>query len=203
MSKPIRRSVAAAALLLIAGTACGTERSGEARSAGPQPSVTPQTSFPPRPTCAQPPGGAPSEVPSAPAGSAGASAVPDADGTRRAENGDGAPHYEENHAYRTRAPLAEDRRARGEASALLIREELESVREEGDFSDARIAAALERLGCGKEHGVYIWSGFYSVHTGVTCVSGHVTKDELTSEVHGAYAEPQPGTGPCVENRGGH
>ncbi|MFH8462550.1 hypothetical protein [Streptomyces sp. NPDC017991] len=105
--------------------------------------------------------------------------------------------------------LSEGKRAQGEASAGLIRRELEKVREEGGsgaygvFSEQRIAAALKRLGCGKEHGVYIGNGFYSVHTGVVCVSGHVTKDELTSEVHGAYAEPQPGTGPCVENRGGH
>lgn len=198
MPKPFGRSVAAAALLLIGVTACGTERSGDARSA-PRPSVTPQTSFAPRPTCAQPPAGAPAEPPTSPA----PGAVPDADGTRQGEVGDGAPHYEENHAYRMQAPLAEEKRVRGEASARLIRKELEKVREEGDFSDARIAAALESLGCGKEHGVYIWSGFYSVHTGVTCVSGHVTEDELTGEVHGAYAEPQPGTGPCVENRGGH
>ncbi|GAA2925461.1 hypothetical protein [Kitasatospora cinereorecta] len=198
MANPIRRSVAAAALLLIIVTACGTERSGGVRSA-PQPSVTPQTSFAPRPTCAQPAEGVPADLPSSPA----PSAVPDADGTRQGENGDGAPHYDENHAYRMQVPLAEDQRAQGEASARLIRKELENVREEGDFSDARIAAALKRLGCGKEHGVYIWSGFYSVHTGVTCVSGHVTKDELTGDVHGAYAEPQPGTGPCVENRGGH
>ncbi|MGY5005335.1 hypothetical protein [Streptomyces griseus] len=26
---------------------------------------------------------------------------------------------------------------------------------------------------------------------------------VAAEVHGVYVEPQPGTGPCVENRGGH
>ncbi|MEU8730749.1 hypothetical protein AB0C68_15430 [Streptomyces tendae] len=130
-------------------------------------------------------------------------------GTGQAENEDLAPHHAENQAYRRQGPLTAEKRARGEASAKLIRKELEKVRQEGGageygvFSDERIAAALSRLGCGREHGVYIGNGFYSVHTGVTCVSGRVTKDELTSEVHGAYAEPQPGTGPCVENRGGH
>jgi hypothetical protein len=105
--------------------------------------------------------------------------------------------------------MGEAGRAQGVASAKLIRKELEKVREEGGsgqygvFREERITAALQRLGCGKEHGVYVGNGFYSVHTGVACVSGRVTKDELTSEVHGAYAEPQPGTGPCVENRGGH
>ncbi|MFB6782812.1 hypothetical protein ACFCX0_36985 [Streptomyces sp. NPDC056352] len=99
--------------------------------------------------------------------------------------------------------MTADKRASGEASARLIRKELEKVRHEGDFGEERIVAALRRVGCGKEHGVYVGYGFYSVHTGFVCVSGHVTKDELTSEVHGAYAEPQPGTGPCVENRGGH
>ncbi|WP_454366795.1 hypothetical protein [Streptomyces ambofaciens] len=130
-------------------------------------------------------------------------------GTGHVENEDLAPHHAENHAYRRQGPITAEKRVRGEASAKLIRKELEKVRQEGGageygvFSDERIAAALRRLGCGREHGVYIGNGFYSVHTGVTCVSGRVTKDELTSEVHGAYAEPQPGTGPCVENRGGH
>lgn len=101
------------------------------------------------------------------------------------------------------APLTAERRARGHASAELIRKEMQKVRQEGDFSEARIAAALEQLGCGKRHGVYIWHGFYSVHTGDACVSGYVREDQVTSKVHGVYAEPQPGTGPCVENRGGH
>ncbi|AZM64721.1 hypothetical protein DMA10_10945 [Streptomyces sp. WAC 01420] len=105
--------------------------------------------------------------------------------------------------------LTPERRAWGVASARLIRAELEKVREEGGagaygvFDERRIAAALARLGCGKEHGVYIGNGFYSVHTGDACVSGRVTEDQLTVKVHGAYAEPHPGTGPCVENRGGH
>ncbi|UQA96931.1 hypothetical protein [Streptomyces halobius] len=101
------------------------------------------------------------------------------------------------------APMTAYKRAWGEASAKLIRKELEKVRQEGDFSEERIAAALRRLGCGRDHGVHLGHGFYSVHTGVACVSGRVAKDEVTSKVHGAYAEPQPGTGPCVENRGGH
>jgi hypothetical protein len=125
------------------------------------------------------------------------------DGSRQAENGDRPPNHGDNHAYRVQAPVTADKRARGDASATLMRKELEKVRQEGDLSDERIAAALRRLGCDKEHGVHVGYGYYSVHTGVVCVSGLVTKDELTSEVHGAYAEPQPGTGPCIENRGGH
>ncbi|MGW0567625.1 hypothetical protein [Streptomyces tauricus] len=198
----LRRTVCAAVLIAATMTACGTEHSGQPQSA------TPQTSYPPRPKCAQPaevPTDAPTEQPSSPRPST------DRD---RSEGGSGAnedrpPHYAENHAYRMQAPLAEGKLAQGEASAKLVRKELEKVREEGGsgaygvFDEKRIAAALKRLGCGKEHGVYIGNGFYSLHTGVVCVSGHVTKDQLTSEVHGAYAEPQPGTGPCVENRGGH
>ncbi|MEZ3182889.1 hypothetical protein KYY02_30785 [Streptomyces pimonensis] len=108
-----------------------------------------------------------------------------------------------------RASLTAEQQASGAASAELVRAELEKVRakggsgEYGSFAQERIAAALARLGCGEEHGVFISNGHYSVHTGVVCVSGRVTKDELTTEVHGAYVEPQPGTGPCVENRGGH
>ncbi|MFD7704038.1 hypothetical protein [Streptomyces caelestis] len=49
----------------------------------------------------------------------------------------------------------------------------------------------------------VGNGYHGVHTGVVCVSGRVTRDELTTEVHGAYAGPRPGTGPGVENRGGH
>uniref|UniRef100_A0AAU2VRH9 Uncharacterized protein n=1 Tax=Streptomyces sp. NBC_00008 TaxID=2903610 RepID=A0AAU2VRH9_9ACTN len=94
-------------------------------------------------------------------------------------------------------------RAKGEASAGLLRYELEKAQKEGDVSETRVAAALEHLGCGKQHGVYISNGFYSVHTGDVCVSGNLTTEELTIKVYGAYAEPQPGTGPCVENRGGH
>ncbi|GGV55538.1 hypothetical protein GCM10010294_00150 [Streptomyces griseoloalbus] len=188
----------AAALFAITVTACGTQQGGPAQSAGPRPS------FSPRPQCAQP-AEAPADLPSSP--------VRGADGghqkERQEENADRPPHYAENHAYRHQAPMTAEKRARGQASAELIRAELEKVRSEGGagaygvFAEERVAAALARLGCGEEHGVYIGNGFYSVHTGIVCVSGRVTKDELTSEVHGAYAEPQPGTGPCVENRGGH
>ncbi|KUO20654.1 hypothetical protein AQJ91_13845 [Streptomyces dysideae] len=137
------------------------------------------------------------------------SPVPSVTAERQKGNGDTPPNYAENHAYRMQRALTAAQLAQGQASAELIKGELEKVRQEGGsgeygrFSDERIEVALKRLGCGKEHGVYVGNGFYSVHTGVTCVSGRVTKDELDSEVHGAYAEPQPGTGPCVENRGGH
>lgn len=198
MSIRLRRSATAAVFIATTMTACGTQQSGQPQSASPQPS------YAPRPKCAQPaetPTDLPTELPSSP--------IPSAEGDRSEENEDRPPNYAENHAYRMQAPMAEAKRAQGEASAKLIRKELEKVRKEGGsgqygvFSEERIAAALKRLGCGKEHGVYIGNGFYSVHTGVVCVSGQVRKGELTSEVHGAYAEPQPGTGPCVENRGGH
>lgn len=192
----IRRSVTTVAVSPVAVTAaaCGTQRGEQARSASPPPSFTPW------PTCAEPVE-VPSDLPSPP--------VPSVTGTHQKENGDRAPHYAENHAYRMQASMTADEHARGQASAKLIREELEKVRQEGGpgehgaFGEERIAAALSRLGCGEEHGVYVGPGFYSVHTGVVCVSGYVTKDELTSEVHGAYIEPQPGTGPCVRNQGGH
>lgn len=77
------------------------------------------------------------------------------------------------------------------------------IGEFGVFDDERVEAALRRVGCGEKHGVSVGNGYYAVYTGVVCVSGRVTKDELTGEVHGVYAEPQPGEGPCVENRGGH
>ncbi|WP_461011152.1 hypothetical protein [Streptomyces capparidis] len=186
---PIRRSTAAAALVAIALTACGTQQGGQAA-----PSASPSPSYPPRPKCAQA-----AEVPTQPPSSPAASA----DGDRQEENENVAPNYADNHAYRMQASMSANQRLQGEASAKLIREELEKVRKEGDLSEERIAAALKRLGCGEEHGVHIGYGFYSVHTGDACVSGYVSKDELTSEVHGAYVEPQPGTGPCVENRGGH
>lgn len=193
---PLGRSAAAAVLVALTVTACGAERDGR----GPTEAAAPSPSFRPRPTCARPPE-VPAAVPSSP--------DPGTDGGRAQGNGrtkgnrDAPPHYADNHTYRVQAPLTADRRAQGEASAALIRGELERVRREGDLGDERIAAALRRLGCREEHGVHVGHGFYSVHTVAACVSGRVTQEESTSEVHGAYAEPQPGTGPCVENRGGH
>ncbi|WP_236064659.1 hypothetical protein [Streptomyces poriferorum] len=192
----LRRTAAAAALLALTVTACGTEHAGQqqAQSAPPRPS------FAPRPKCAQPTE-APSKQTSSPTPTPTADA---ATGTPHEGNSDDRPpNYADNHAYRMAGELSPDKRAKGEASAERIRYELEKARKEGDVSEKRITAALAHLGCGKEHGVYIWDGLYSVHTGDVCVSGHVTKEELTISVHGAYAEPQPGTGPCVENRGGH
>ncbi|MFC7304150.1 hypothetical protein ACFQVC_07985 [Streptomyces monticola] len=152
----------------------------------------------------------PTELPSSSGPSAGGTRQGDGDGDGDGGiNEDRPPHYAENHAYQMQLPMTAGQRARGEASAKLIRKELERVRREGGtgrygvFGAERIAAALKRLGCGEEHGVYIAQGFYSVDTGGACVSGRVTKDALTSKVHGVYAEPQPGTGPCVKNQGGH
>ncbi|MEV7788946.1 hypothetical protein AB0O72_26720 [Streptomyces sp. NPDC088106] len=200
----IRRSVTAVALLVLTLTACGTQRGGvrDAPPESPPPSTSPPPSSGARPMCAEP-AEAPTVVPSP-----SASSTPRTDGPQE-QHGDGAPHYAENHAYRMQASMTPEKRAWGAASAELVRAELEKVRAEGGageygrFADERVAAALARLGCGEEHGVYIGNGYYSLHTGVVCVSGRVTKDELTTEVHGAYAEPQPGTGPCVENQGGH
>lgn len=195
----IRRSGAAVALLALTLTACGTQRSG-VRVA---PSESPRPSPDSRPACARP-AEAPTVLPSPSAPSSAGSAD-----RPREQSWDGAPHYAENHAYRMEASMTPEQRAWGTASAGLVRAELEKVREEGGagaygvFPEERIAAALARLGCGEEHGVYIADGFYSVHTGQACVSGRLTKTELIVEVHGAYVEPQPGTGPCVENRGGH
>ncbi|WP_327171959.1 hypothetical protein OG471_22500 [Streptomyces sp. NBC_01336] len=190
----LRQTAAAAALLALTVTACGTEHAGQqqAQSAPPRPS------FAPRPKCAQPTE-APSKQTPTPTPTADA-----ATGTPHEGNSDDRPpNYADNHAYRMAGELSPDKRAKGEASAERIRYELEKAQREGDVSKKRITAALAHLGCGKEHGVYIWDALYSVHTGDVCVSGHVTKEELTISVHGAYAEPQPGTGPCVENRGGH
>ncbi|WP_406452757.1 hypothetical protein OG782_19810 [Streptomyces sp. NBC_00876] len=189
----LSRTAATAALLALGVTACGTEQPGQqAQSAIPRPSFTP------RPKCAQP-----TETPRPPSPSSSSPTRSATGAPQEGNNEDRPPNYADNHAYRMSAELTPDKRAKGEASAARIQAELEKARKEGDVSEKRITAALQRLGCGKQHGVYIWHEFYSVHTGDVCVSGHVTEKELTIEVHGAYAEPQPGTGPCVENRGGH
>lgn len=192
----LRRTAAAAALLALTVTACGTEHPGqqEAQSAVPRPSFTP------RPKCAQPTEAAPEQTSS----STPTPMATAATGTPHEGNSDDRPpNYGDNHAYRAAGELSPAKRAKGEASAKLIRYELEKARKEGDVSAKRITAALAHLGCGTEHGLYISNGYYSVHTGDVCVSGRLTAKELTIGVHGAYAEPQPGTGPCVENRGGH
>ena len=184
----LRRTAAAAALLALTMTACGTEHPGQQQARSP----IPRPSFAPRPKCAQPVEAPPVKASASPTGT-----------PQRGGNGDQPPNYADNHAYRMAAELSPAQRAKGEASAGLIQYELERARKEGDVSDTRITAALKHLGCGPEHGVYIGNGFYSVHTGDVCVSGQVTAQELSIKVHGAYAEPQPGAGPCVENRGGH
>lgn len=206
---PLRRSaaltVAAAAvtLMTVALTSCGSQKGGASQAAGSAQSVTPTPSYPPPPKCAQPTG-TPTALPSSPVPNASESG-----GGQQEGPVDAPPNYADNHAYRMQASLSAAQQASGQASAGLIRTELAKVREEGGsgeygrFSDERVAAALEQVGCGKEHGVFVGNGYYAVYTGVVCVSGRVTKDELTSEVHGVYAEPQPGAGPCVENRGGH
>lgn len=192
----LRRTAAAAALLALTVTACGTEHPGQQQAQ----SAVPRPSFTPRPKCAQP-----TEAPSKLTSSSTPTPTPTAaTGTPHAGSSDDRPpNHGDNHAYRRAGELSPDKRAKGEASAERIRYELEKARKEGDVGKKRITAALAHLGCGTEHGLYIGNGYYSVHTGDVCVSGHVTKEELTITVHGAYAEPQPGTGPCVENRGGH
>lgn len=199
------RTAALAALLVVAVTACGTQRPQATAAASPPPSAPPSPAGT-WPACAVPDGPVtvPDDVPPSPAATA-----PSARGDAAGAAGDGAPHYAENHAYRLRGEMSPGNRARTEASAVLVRRELERVRGEGGsgaygvFPDARVVAALGRLGCGEEHGVHVGQGWYAVHTGTGCVTGRVTKDELTVSVHGAYAGPQPGAGPCVENRGGH
>ncbi|WP_257002446.1 hypothetical protein [Streptomyces sp. WZ.A104] len=198
---PFRRSAAAAALVAATLTACGTQQGGEVRSAASAAasSASPQPSFSPRPLCARS-DRTPEEIP------ASSAPAPDEGGDRQ-EAGQGhpdmPPNYADNHAYRMAGKLTEEARARGEASAELIRGELEEAMREGDLSDERLKKALKNLGCGEEHGVYVGHGFYSVHTGNACVSGNASQDGITSNVHGAYIEPQPGTGPCVRNQGGH
>lgn len=189
----LRRTAVASALLALTVTACGTEHPGQQQAQ----SAIPRPSFTPRPKCAQPAEAPPTEAVSSP--TARTTGAPRQGGN----DDDRPPNYADNHAYRMSAKLSPAQRTKGEASAGLIRYELEKARKEGDVSEKRITAALAHLGCGKEHGVYIWDGFYSVHTGDVCVSGHMTEMELTIKIHGAYADPQPGTGPCVENRGGH
>ncbi|MEU6377663.1 hypothetical protein [Streptomyces sp. NPDC046909] len=200
-----RQSVALAALALLTLTACGTEKAGRTETgAAASGSPTPSYSYPPPPKCAQA-----SATPAPTPTSASPSSAWSKPASPPEGAGDAPPNYADNHAYRMQASLSAVQQASGEASAELIRKELEKVREEGGsgeygaYPDARVEAALQRLGCGEKHGVVVANGFYAVYTGIACVSGRVTKDELTTEVHGVYAEPQPGQGPCVENRGGH
>lgn len=196
LTRHLRQSAATAALLALTVTACGTEHPGQQAA-----SAIPRPSFTPRPKCAQPAETPPAQGSSSP--TARTTGAPQQGDSNSSNDDDRPPHYTDNHAYRMSADLSPAQRTKGEASAGLIQYELEKARKEGNVSEKRITAALAHLGCGKEHGVFIWDGLYSVHTGDVCVSGRLTAKELTIAVHGAYAEPQPGTGPCVENRGGH
>ncbi|MEU5886680.1 hypothetical protein ABZ835_07545 [Streptomyces sp. NPDC047461] len=200
LAMALRRSVALA-LVAVALTACGSQKGGTADGAGAARSATPTSSYPPPPKCAQS-SATPTALPPSPSPSGTA-------GGQQDGPGDAPPNYADNHAYRMQASLSAEQQASGKASAELILAELAKVRKEGGsgefgvFGDERVEAALRRVGCGEKHGVFVGNGYYAVYTGVVCVSGRVTKDELTGEVHGVYVEPQPGEGPCVENRGGH
>ncbi|MYW63040.1 hypothetical protein GTY65_02945 [Streptomyces sp. SID8379] len=132
------------------------------------------------------------------------SPVPD-DGGAAPEN----PHYDENHAYRMSGQLTADNRAAGEATVRLIRPALEKLRKAKRFGEKDVRDALSRWGCGDDNGLAVASDapqyervWFSFHNGKSCVSAEITPERVTTEVYGAYAEPDP-AGPCVENRGGH
>jgi hypothetical protein len=159
-------------------------------------SATPASSPPfiPRPECAA--GATDSARSPSPSGAA----TPDS--SAFPEN----PHDDENHAYRMSQGLAPESRAAGEASVRLIRPALESMRKNKQFAEKDVRAVMARWGCGDDNGLAIWPQYgrvrFSFHNGMACVSAEITPKGVTTEVYGAYAEPDP-SGPCVENRGGH
>ncbi|WP_372348247.1 hypothetical protein [Streptomyces sp. KL116D] len=183
-------------LLVGCGTADSSDVAGDSVSAPPS---SPSPSFTGRPECAK----APSDpVPSA---SPTESDAATADSGPSPEN----PHYDENHAYRMSGQLTAENRAAGEATVRLIRPALEKLRKDKQFSEESVRTVLSTWGCGDDNGLAIASGapqyervWFSFHNGSSCVSAEITTQAVTTEVYGAYAEPDP-SGPCVENRGGH
>lgn len=181
-------------------TACGVQAEPSADdNALASATATPSPSLTRRPECAK---GAADRAPSSSSSEAattapGSSALP--------EN----PHYDENHAYRMSGGLAPENRAAGEASVRLLHPALETMRKNKQFAEKDVRTLMAKWGCGDDNGLAISSGWpqyervwFSFHNGRACVSAEITPKGVTTEVYGAYAEPDP-SGPCVENRGGH
>jgi hypothetical protein len=105
-----------------------------------------------------------------------------------------------------RAPLGPEQTARGEASAAQVNVALDRIRIQGDHSVGGVTAALALLGCTREHSLFVRDDgdrtSYGLHTGDACISGSVDANEVTTKVHGRYAEPGPG-GSCDRPTVGH
>ncbi|MEV0091390.1 hypothetical protein [Streptomyces sp. NPDC050738] len=191
-------AVAASAALL---TACGARAEPTAHDGPLTPSaVVSSPSYAPRPECAK--GRASGSTPSS---SPSRSATTASGGGASPKN----PHYDENHAYRMAGGLSADARAAGEATVRLIRPALESIRKDKRYSEKDVRTVLATWGCGEDNGLSVSSGWpqyervlFSFHNGHACISAEITPKGVATQVHGAYAEPDP-AGPCVENRGGH
>ncbi|MFJ7076942.1 hypothetical protein [Streptomyces sp. NPDC098781] len=141
-----RASLAAAALVLVAAvtmTACGELRASDA-AAGASPEALPATSP------ATSPGTSPFTSPgtspgtSAPTGGTGASPYVEPGA------GDGAPHYNENNAYRRAGEMTPAHAKDAEREAARIRPVLQRLWEQRTWDPASVRAALLRLGYEEE-----------------------------------------------------
>ncbi|MFE7397172.1 hypothetical protein [Streptomyces sp. NPDC057557] len=120
--------------------------------------------------------------------------------------GDGAPHYRENHAFRSTAELSPADRAKGAAEVKRVEAGLAGIAEGRRTTEAQLHEALAGLGYGPEA---ISTGTFGPHRntfiidlGAICVEGAldgVVNGLVKAEAHGRYLE---GTG-CVKPAGGH
>ncbi|MFC9621554.1 hypothetical protein ACFTXM_16675 [Streptomyces sp. NPDC056930] len=120
--------------------------------------------------------------------------------------GDGAPHYRENHAFRSTAELSPADRAKGAAEVKRVEAGLAGIAEGRRATEAQLHEALAGLGYGPET---ISTGTFGPHRntfiidlGAICAEGALdgmVNGLVKAEAHGRYLE---GTG-CVEPAGGH
>ncbi|MFE0255399.1 hypothetical protein [Streptomyces sp. NPDC059010] len=172
-----RRSLAGAGLVLAAAltlTACGQERAvdtaaGGGAGDGATPSTSPSTSA--------------STSPSTSA-NASASASPTAPGASpyvEPGAGDGAPHYNENNAYRQSGEMSPEHAKDAEREAQRIRPVLKRLWEQGKWDPSAVRAALLRLGYEEER----------VTKGGKLLGGTLTVQEMFSRYQdGKYVTPE-------------
>lgn len=137
---------------------------------------------------------------------AGSSGPPAAASHAEPGAGDGAPHYRENHAFRSTAELSPADRARGEAEVKKVEAGPAGIAEGRRTTGSRLREAL--AGLGYSPGALSTGTFgphrttFIVELGPICLEGALdglVNGLVTAEAHGRYLE---GTG-CVKPVGGH
>ncbi|MFF3695780.1 hypothetical protein [Streptomyces sp. NPDC002221] len=181
------------AVLLLLGTACGTQRAGDAAGPNPDAHVTPTgVTQPSAPVDSPCPGE--SAKPSVPSATASASStVPPTD------------HYAENHGFRVPIPLHGQSRCDGLAVVSRVTKALEPLRRRGDFVPDHAHDALTGLGYSAakvqayEDGPTGVGFLIDLGASPWCVEGTMSRDATKADAFAGY----PDGSACQPPKGGH